>query len=204
MQERIVLKAHELFMQYGIRSVSMDEIATQLGISKKTIYHYYADKDAIVDAVLDIAIQENMQRCSCTKNDSANAIHEVFLAVDLTHEMLKVMNPAIVYDLEKYHYHSFKKFTEHKNKFFFNIIKQNLERGIEEELYRTDINVELLASFRIVTMFLIFNPEFLMNVKANINEALTQITENFLYGIATLKGIKLIEKYKTQRQKNKK
>ena len=56
-QERIVNKAHELFMRYGIRSVSMDEIATQLGMSKKTIYQFYADKDALVAGVVDIANQ---------------------------------------------------------------------------------------------------------------------------------------------------
>lgn len=204
MQERIISKAHELFMQYGIRSVSMDEIATQLGISKKTIYHYYADKDAIVDAVLAIEISHNQKQCSCSQQESENAVHEVFLAIDMTQEMLKVMNPSILYDLEKYHYNSFKKFADHKNKFFYNIIKQNLERGIQEGVYREGINVEILSRFRIITMFLIFNPEFLANTKSNILTVLTEISENFLYGIATTKGIKLIEKYKTQRIKNKK
>ena len=56
-QERIVHKAHDLFMRYGIRSISMDEIASQLGISKKTIYQYYADKDAVVEAVMQLEIE---------------------------------------------------------------------------------------------------------------------------------------------------
>ena len=58
-QERIVNKAHELFLRYGIRSVSMDEIANHLGMSKKTIYQFYADKDALVEDVIDIEINLN-------------------------------------------------------------------------------------------------------------------------------------------------
>ena len=77
-QERIVMKAHELFMRYGIRSISMDEIATQLGMSKKTIYQYYADKDAIVDSVINIEIGVNESECCKQKDLCDNAIHEIF------------------------------------------------------------------------------------------------------------------------------
>ena len=63
-QERIVVKAHELFMRYGIRSISMDEIATHLGISKKTIYQFFADKDALVASVVDIEITNNIRDCT--------------------------------------------------------------------------------------------------------------------------------------------
>jgi AcrR family transcriptional regulator len=81
-QERILHKSHELFMRYGLRTISMDEIATQLGISKKTIYQFYADKDALVEAVVNLEICENEKECICFKEQSHNAIHEVFLAMD--------------------------------------------------------------------------------------------------------------------------
>ncbi|MFX7878868.1 helix-turn-helix domain-containing protein, partial [Acinetobacter baumannii] len=62
-EERILYKAHEMFMRYGIRSVSMDEIASQLGVSKKTIYQYYTDKDALVEGVIGIEIRDNESKC---------------------------------------------------------------------------------------------------------------------------------------------
>ena len=200
-QERILFKAHELFMRYGIRSVSMDEIATQLGISKKTIYQYYADKDAIVDGVIGIEIAMNEKQCAEQKNNCENAVHEIFLATDVVQEMLKAMNPAILFDLEKYHPDAFKKFNDHKQTFLYGVIKNNLERGIKDELYRPEINKEIICRFRIGSIFLIFNQELFPPTKTNITDVLWETTANFLYGLATTKGIKLIQKYKLQRNK---
>jgi hypothetical protein len=201
MQERIVEKSHELFMRYGIRSISMDEIASQLGISKKTIYHYYADKDALVDAVIDIEICNNQKECTLHKKGCDNAVHEIFLAMDMVHEMLKTMNPAILFDLKKYHPNSFRKFNNHKNDFFYQIIKDNLIRGIDEELYRAEVNIDIMCRFRIACMFLIFDPDAFPPNKTNITEVLWETTDNFLYGLTTIKGIKYISKYKQQRTK---
>ncbi|MCR6722393.1 MAG: TetR/AcrR family transcriptional regulator [Chitinophagaceae bacterium] len=72
-QERIVAKAHELFMRYGIRSVSMDEIATHLGISKKTIYQFFTDKDSLVAAVVEIELLENEEKCRRFQKDCAKS-----------------------------------------------------------------------------------------------------------------------------------
>ena len=200
-QERIVMKAHELFMRYGIRSISMDEIATQLGMSKKTIYQYYADKDAIVDSVINIEIGINESECCKQKDLCDNAVHEIFLAIDMVQEMLKGMNPAILFDLERYHPEAFKKFNSHKNKFFYGIMTSNLQRGINEELYRPEINVDILARFRVGTMFLIFNPDAFPSSKYSLSEILWEITDNYLHGLTTAKGLKLINKYKQQRIK---
>lgn len=202
-QERIVQKSHELFMRYGIRSISMDEIAGQLAMSKKTIYQYFPDKDALVDAVLDIEINRNETECVNHRNCCENAVHEIFLATDMVREMLKGMNPVILFDLERHHPKAFKKFSDHKNKFFYGIIKDNLERGIKEELYRPDISIDIICRFRITSMFLIFNQDVFPSSKFNISEVMEQITENFLYGLATTKGTKLIHKYKQQRIKTK-
>jgi len=203
MEDRIIIKAHELFMRYGIRSISMDEIAAQLGVSKKTIYNTYADKDALVEAAVDIEIRNNETECIKHSEECENAIHEIFLAMDMVHEMMKSMNPAILYDLRKYHPTAFKKFTDHKNKFFFELIKDNLARGIKEELYRPEINIEIMSKFRIGSMFLVFDPEIFPYNKTNITDVLWEITENFLYGLSTSKGVKNILKYKQQRIKNK-
>lgn len=199
MQERIIEKSHELFMRYGIRSISMDEIASQLGISKKTIYQYFADKDALVDAVVDIEICNNEKECQIHKQQCENAIHEVFLAMDMVHEMLKGMSPSILFDLRKFHPQCYQKFNNHKHSFFYSVIKNNLERGIEEGLYRPEINPDILSRFRIACMFLIFEPDVFPPAKTNITEVLWQTTENFLYGLTTTKGSKYLTKYKQQR-----
>jgi len=200
-KERILQKAHELFMRYGVRSVSMDDISTQLGMSKKTIYQFYTDKEELVDAVLSIMLDNNRKQCLADRQKGENAIHEVLLASEMMQEMFANMNPSIVFDLEKYHPAVSKKIQHHKQVFMYQVIKQNLERGIREELYRPEINVDVLTRFRIESMMLAFNTELFPNNRTHFVSIQEQILEHFLYGVSTVKGHKLIQKYK-QQQKN--
>ncbi|HEY0059300.1 MAG TPA: helix-turn-helix domain-containing protein, partial [Flavisolibacter sp.] len=122
-KQRILEKAHELFHRYGLRSVSMDDIAAQVGMSKKTLYLYFTDKDELVDAVFTGIMEVNKTRCSVEQQDADNALHEVFLAFDRTQEMFSHMNPAVLFDMEKYHASTFSKFKEFKNTFLYGMIK---------------------------------------------------------------------------------
>lgn len=200
-QERIVNKAHELFMRYGIRSVSMDEVANHLGISKKTIYQFYADKDALVEDVIDIEIKANQCECILHKQKSENAIQEIFMAVDMMLEVVSKINPTVLFDLEKYHPKAFKKHNEFKNNFLYTIIKENLDWGKAEGLYREELKTDILAKFRLASIFLVFNPEFFPLGKHSLPGVITEITDNFLNGLVSAKGLKLIQKYKQQRLK---
>src|SRR4051812_9298045 len=94
---RIKEKAHELFMRYGLRSVSMDDIANGLGMSKKTIYQYYADKDELVLGVIDDELTRNKRVCELDRERSDNAIHEIFLAMDMVVELFSSMNPSLLF-----------------------------------------------------------------------------------------------------------
>jgi len=200
-QERILQKAHELFMLYGVRSVSMDEIAAHLGISKKTIYQFYTDKDSLVEGVIGIEINNNEQECIAYRNKCENAVHEIFLAIDMMQEVMKSMHPSILFELEKYHPKAHKKLNEHKHQFILEMIKDNLERGKQEGVYREELNIPIIAHLRLGSIFLTFNPEAFPMTKNNIIQVLQEITDHFLFGIVSAKGAKLIQKYKQQRQK---
>jgi TetR/AcrR family transcriptional regulator, cholesterol catabolism regulator len=204
LKERIKQKADELFMQYGLRSVTMDEIAVQLGVSKKTLYQNYADKDALVEAVVGDILSTNEQQCNCDCTRAKNAIDEVFLAMDMMQEMFQDMNPSILFEMEKYHPKAFEKFLQHKYNFIYKILKENIDRGINEELYRTDIDVEILVKARLETMMLPFNQIIFPKSKFNLMRVETALTTHFLFGLATVKGYKLITKYQQERHNNKK
>ncbi|MBK7882910.1 MAG: TetR/AcrR family transcriptional regulator [Chitinophagaceae bacterium] len=199
--ERIKRKAHELFMRYGLRSVSMDDIAQSLGISKKTIYQFFKDKDELI---VDIVDQEIKCRETCCENDrigSDNAIHEIFLAMDMAMEIFRNMNPSVVYDMQKYHPKAFRIFSNHKHQYLYNMIHENIERGIREELYRSDLNVDILTHYRIENMMLPFNPEFHTKVKSNLAKIEEEFIIHYLFGLASIKGHKLILKYQKERIK---
>ena len=200
-KERILVKAHELFNRYGIRSVSMDDIAAQLGMSKKTLYQYYADKEELVSGVFLQIIEGNKSRCLSDKKLADNAVHEVFLAFDMVQEMFSKMNPVVIFDLQKYHPAVYSKVHEHKHGFLYQMIRMNLERGMKEELFREELDIDVLTRYRIESIFLPFNSEVFPNNRTHLVHIEHQITEHFLFGLTTSKGQKLIMKYKNQRTK---
>ncbi|MEP6676630.1 MAG: TetR/AcrR family transcriptional regulator [Ferruginibacter sp.] len=199
--ERIRQKAHELFMQYGLRSVSMDDIANNLGISKKTIYQYYADKDELVDAVINAIIDNNKSCCEVDHQQSENAVHEIFLAMEFMMEIFRSMNPSLLHDLQKYHPVTFQKFSKHKNDYLYTLIKENILRGIREELYRPELRVDVMARFRVNSVMLPFAPEFHNTVKFNLGIIEEEITIHYLFGLVSQKGYKLTLKYQQERNK---
>lgn len=200
-KDRIRIVAHDLLMQYGIRSISMDDIASKLGMSKKTIYLYYKDKDELVEAVVEGVITKNQGLCNADRQNADNAVHEIFLAMDMISEIFRSMNPSVLFDLQKFHPDAFSKFLQHKNDFILSMMKQNITKGIADELYRPDINVEIMARFRVESMFIPFNPEFIRNTRASLLDIEQEIIIHFLFGLVTLKGYKLILKYQEQRKK---
>ena len=200
-KERILLKSHELFNRYGIRSVSMDDIAAQLGMSKKTLYQYYTDKDELVTAVFSEVMERNRVECSLNRDKAENAIHEVFMAFDMVQEMFANMNVSVLYDMEKYHPACYKKYPEYKNGFMYQMIRTNIERGIKEEVYRNEIDVDIMTRYRIYSIMLSFNTEVFPNNRNNVVYIEQNLLEHFLYGLSTMKGQKLIQKYKNQRIK---
>jgi len=195
---RIKQKAHDLLMQYGIRSVSMDDIANALGMSKKTIYQHFADKDELVEAVISDKIVESQICCIRDKDSAKDAIHEVFLAIEMMQELFQNMNPTVIYDMEKFHPKSFTIFNQHKQQFLYKVIKENIERGISEQLYRSEIAIDIIVRSRLENMMLAFNQQVFPKSKFNLVTVQTQLTEHFLYGLASSKGYKLILKYQQE------
>ena len=199
-KQRIKQAAHNLVMKYSIRSVSMDDIAASVGMSKKTLYHYYQDKDELVKAVVEGVIAEN--KCVCEKHISAaeNAVHEIFLAMEMMVDMFQTMNPAIIYEMQKYHTDAYQEFHQHKMKFLLGHMEANILRGQKEELYRPDVNAQILARYRVESMFIPFNPDFQRSLhNFNLLELEEQIITNFLFGLVSAKGHKLAMKYMAER-----
>jgi AcrR family transcriptional regulator len=199
-KERILEKAHELFMQYGIRSVSMDDIANSLGMSKKTLYQYFIDKDELVEAVVDGHIMIMQTDCADCRKEAKNAVHEIFITMENIIEQLSNMNPMVLNDLAKFHFKAYQRFREHKDKFLAKIIRDNIEWGKKEELYRPDINTDVMSKFRLESMMIPFNISVFPPGKYNLAAISGQIIEHFVYGLVTIKGHKLILKYKQEKK----
>lgn len=199
-KERISAKAEELFMQFGIRSVSMDDIAHSLGMSKKTLYQYYTDKDELVYAMIESHIRDMQQDCESCREQANDAIHEIFITMERIVDELSNMNPMVLYDLEKFHHKAFLHFKEHKDKYLVKIVRNNIEWGISQGLYRENVNVDVMSKYRMESMMIPFNVTVFPPGKYNLATISEMIIENFIYGLATIKGHQLIQQYYEQRK----
>jgi len=204
LKDRIKHKADELYRRYGVKSVTMDEIASQMGVSKKTIYHCFSDKNELVDQVIMDLLAHNRQCCEDYHKRSENAIHEIFMAMEMIQEIFNSMHPSLLYDIQRNHPGTFEKFKKFKYDFLFRMVKENIERGTREELYRSDVDPEIAAKVRLETMMLPFDEELFPRSKFPQVTLHEQLIEYFLFGIASMKGYKLILKYKSESLKIKK
>jgi AcrR family transcriptional regulator len=203
MENRILLKTRELVVRNGARYVTMDVLANELGISKKTIYQFYADKDALISAVIDFELEEQTLRLKNSQAMAENAVHEMFMLLENIQTIFQNMNPLTISELAKYHVGAFMKIEEHKNVFMHGVIISNLKRGVEQGVYRADIDPEILAAYRLETGFIAFNPAVFPLNKNDIGKVNVQIMEHFIYGVMSPKGLELMEKYKKEKRSSK-
>lgn len=195
-KSKISCTAFQLFCQRGIKSVSMDDIAQFLSMSKKTIYKWFENKNEIVVASTGSYLQDMQQRCEVHFQSANNAIEELFNMMAMTRELFNQFHPSIFHDLQKYHPEAFKLWMQHRDEYMFVKIKENLERGIKEGLYRKDLDVEVMAKIRLVQVELPFNPVLFPPHKYDLKRVQMATLEHYMLGLATLKGHKLINELK--------
>ncbi|MGB0849901.1 MAG: TetR/AcrR family transcriptional regulator [Bacteroidia bacterium] len=193
--QKILKGADKLFMRVGIKSVSMNDLARELGISKKTIYKHFKDKEDLIDNVIDADVKSDINAClACTKieGNSIRKMIEISKHISSSHQDL---NPAVIYDLKKYYPAQWQKMVDLQEKFIQESIKANLEQGIMDGLYRTDVNSGIISSiYRHLVqavMTILAHPD-------NTDSFQTlhrQMIKYHLYGVCTQKGLQYLEKH---------
>ena len=195
-KSKILNGAEELFFKYGIKSVTMEDIAKHLGISKKTIYQFYSDKNELVEIFMAERLKENEYECRLIAKNAANVIEIFFALMEHLGVMFSNMNPKLFYDLQKYHPTTWKLFNQFKEGFIELMVQDSLKRGMKEGFVRKDINTKIIARLRMEEVEMGFNPELFPPNKFKIIDVQLALLDHFLHGVCTLKGHKLINKHK--------
>jgi TetR/AcrR family transcriptional regulator, cholesterol catabolism regulator len=197
-KEKIQKGAEELFMRYGVRSISMDDIARHLSVSKKTLYQHFSDKEDIVTLTCKAHLDRNADEFQSIRKTSKNAIEElVQLSVCLKRNM-QDMNPSLLFDLQKYHPKAWRVWLNHKNKFIRETVVRNLRQGMEEGYFRQEIDAEVIASVRLEMVQLAFNEEIFPRERFRLPDVQMQIFDHFVFGLLTEKGRKAYQKCKQE------
>jgi len=190
-KDRIIAKARELFFRYGVKSVTMDD----LGISKKTIYLHFEDKD---DIVYQLMLWEmNQDKCDWDdlEKTSKDVIERTVKSMELIKQAFTEINPTAFFDIKKYHPKSWQIFQDHKQNFILASIIKDLKDGIEQGYFRPDIKVDILAKMRLEQIELGFDPQVFPPQKFGIVEVELTMLDNFIRGILTEKGLQVYQEY---------
>ncbi len=192
-------KARKLFFAYGLKSVSMDDIANQCGISKKTIYQFFEDKNDIVDAVVDDLIRSHDHLFKTAHSTAKDAIDEVLKQDAGFSSVCEGIRPSFLYELENSFPGSWDTLEQYKLKIQKHII-DNIHRGKEEGLYRENINTKVNSDLRLHQEVNLLKPNFLTSLNLSVKRLADEFTGLYLHAICTEKGKKLLEKYLNEEQ----
>jgi AcrR family transcriptional regulator len=195
-RDRILAGAFELFSRFGIKSVTMDDIAKHLSISKKTIYQFFRDKDEVVHTLMQKQFAVEVADFEQIASTAPNVVEEVFSHMRKLHKMFTNANPNMFYDLRKFHPRSWELVTEFRTVTCLGMVERALEKGKRDGLVRADVNTRILALLRIEEIEMGFNPMIFPPDKYQMLDVQVAMVEHFLYGVCTLKGHKLINKIK--------
>lgn len=156
-QEKWLRRIAELFMRLGIKSLTMDDVARELGISKKTLYQFVENKDDLVKKVIELHLSQECNRSEEVARLAKDALDEMLIVIKESVGDMQSMKANIVYELQKYHRDAWDLLQDYQRGFLFKIVKDNLERGIQEGYYRNDLDVDITAKLHLVQSFAIFD-----------------------------------------------
>ncbi len=193
--------ATELFTQYGFKTITMDDIARKVGISKKTLYQHFANKNEVVREAVAWYKSIITNHCCAAMEEAENAIEAMVRIMGIFDQINRKMNPTAMLELERFFSDTYKEFKESMLEKDVERVKENIEQGIKEELYRAEVDPEFMARYRMELSMIMYHPNLLVNDRQDMQFVGHQISEHFLYGIMTAKGEKLYKKYKDKYSK---
>jgi AcrR family transcriptional regulator len=193
-QKYILEQVSSMYLKYGIKSVTMDDVARELSISKKTLYEYFKDKNELVKQFLEfhmLQIKTVFDKESLTKG---NAIDHLLYISKIMSDFLSKLNTSVHYDLQKYHPEVFKSLFEYKRKHMYQNVMANIKRGIKEGLYRKDLTPEIIAYIYVNRIEASLDANFILEKEFSTSKFFKEMFTYHIRGICSRKGIEYFEK----------
>jgi AcrR family transcriptional regulator len=200
-QEKLLKRVEELFLRLGIKSLTMDDVARELGISKKTLYQFVDNKDDLVLKVMERHINEDCVHSEALRKESTDAIDEIFKVTAYNAVDLGRMKANIVYELQRYHPEAWAKMQTYNWKQLYSVVHENLVWGIQDGLYRTDFDANVIARLHIASVLGIFDENIFPRPDFDSRIIFKEYMMHYLYGILSEKG-RIVLKSKLEQHKS--
>jgi len=202
-KEKILSKSEALFLRYGIRSVTMDDIARELGISKKTLYQIVDNKADLIKKVLLKYIEEERSSMLEIIQSSGNAIEEMLNIGQHITQVLRKLKPTTLFDLQKYYPESWQMVRALNQEHVYSVIRQNLEKGISQAFYRSNLNADIIARLYVGKTHYLVNEDFFPLRNYERGELYREFILYHMHGILSEKGREWIRTHHCMESKSK-
>jgi TetR/AcrR family transcriptional regulator, cholesterol catabolism regulator len=189
----ILQEVHEIFLAEGVKSVNMDTIARNLGISKKTLYKYCSDKNDLVNQTIKHACLVDHKDILNIVKISSNAIEEVLMISQIVKARFSKLKPNFFLDLMKYHPEALQELSSHQNTLVLECVVDNIERGKNEGLYREDMDTDVVAGLYVMQITSLFQHEIFEKMNKTWREIAPQMFFYHIHGMASMKGLEYLK-----------
>ena len=194
-RERIIVESSNLFKRYGIRSITMDQIAENLGISKRTIYEIFGTKDDLLNACIDYGIHEDEKVSRDIMKNSANIIDAFLIHIKKSIDTMNSISTLFMLDAMKFHSKVFKNKMKEREMSAYNHIIDFIKTGKAEGYFNPQINEDIVSKLIIEQFKIIGNDKLFPPDVYSKSEIFENVAVNFLRGIATINGLKIIDEF---------
>jgi AcrR family transcriptional regulator len=190
--QRVQATAERLFRSFGVKSVTMDDVAREISISKKTLYKCFRDKESLVLSTVESHMSETEAAIENIILTEPNAIEQFHLITMFLMSNQRKMSPSMLYDLKKYHPQSFELLEKHRSKNIVRHLLFNIDLGRKTGLYHDDFHPEIIAKAFSILSFSVFDSLELNSMNVSQNDILIEIIKYHLRSISTPMGIETI------------
>lgn len=192
-KSKILNKSKELFFKLGVKSVTMDDLARELGISKKTLYKFFDNKSDLVNAVLLQHFDDDKKNVENVIKNADNAIEEIMMIAKNGMKQFRKLHPSSIYDLKKYYPKAWTIVEKFKSEYVHCSIIENLTRGKKQGYYRPEIHEDVIAKLYSNNIDLLVSPSNFPATEYNFAELYKEFLIYHLHGIVTEKGYKYLK-----------
>jgi TetR/AcrR family transcriptional regulator, cholesterol catabolism regulator len=192
-QEKWLKRVEEMFFRLGIKSLTMDDVARELGISKKTLYQFVENKDDLVAKVMDRHMSEQCKVDEVLHQQATDAIDEMVRAIRQIMTEFQQMKPNLVHEMQKYHREVWERVNNFQRDYIYQIAKNNLEWGRRDGLYRLDFDLETAARFYIAGAMTIFDDQWFPKPPYTFEGLFREFITNYLYSVVSDRGREVLK-----------
>lgn len=192
-KEEIIVRTLNLFSKRGVKSLNMGDISSLQHISKKTLYNHFKDKNDLVCSCMNFELERTSKNVELITQKGLNAIEVSYEISQFVINQLSNLNPSLFMELESFHPDALKLFEDHQEDCIGRTIRENMEKGIKEGLYRSDLNIEIITSIYMTLMYNLISARIVNTRNFSFSQLYMEFFKYHIHGISSEEGQKFLK-----------